>query len=339
MDITTGSIIWKTKMLPDNQGQYGAYSGAAIWGSSPPIDKKRRHVYVATGNLYSVPPEIEACQEEQENKTTPDVPNPCVKPEDHSESIVALDLDSGRIVWSNQLGGYDTFVLACIPAFSGSGPNNCPKFPGPDFDFGEAPMLLTVLSKDRGKLPKLLDILVAGQKSGIVWALERDHGKLVWDAVAGPGGSLGGASWGSATDGVRVYTSIINNMNLNFTLDPSNKVINAGGWVAMDASTGNILWSVATPNASYPIGPVTIANGVLLGTSLGSPNGAMHALDARTGTILWSKGIDENASISGGVSVNNGCMFVPQGISTVTQITFGSFAKHGHAVNAVCVKR
>lgn len=333
MDVKTGRILWQTKMVPDNGGRNGGYSGAAIWGSSPPVDAKRRHVYVATGNLYSVPADVEACQEAQNNKTTPDVPDPCIKPDDHSESILALDLDSGRIVWSNHLGGYDTWVLACdLPP--PSGPDNCPKIAGPDSDFGEAPMMLTVPNKDAKS--QWLDIVVAGQKSGFVWALERDHGKRVWDAVAGPGGTLGGASWGSATDGDRVYTSIINNEGLNFTLDPSSRVINAGGWVAMDASTGEILWSVATPNASYPLGPVTVANGVLLGTSLGVPNGAMHALDAKTGAILWSEEIHENASISGGVSVHSGCMFVPQGVSLITAISLP--AKHGHAVDAFCVK-
>jgi glucose dehydrogenase len=132
--------------------------------------------------LYSVPPDIEACQEAQNNKTTPDVPDPCIKPDDHSESILALDLDSGSIVWSNHLGGYDTWVFACDLPPPSAGPDNCPKIPGPDSDFGEAPMMLTVPNKDAKS--QWLDIVVAGQKSGFVWALERDHGKRVWDAVS-----------------------------------------------------------------------------------------------------------------------------------------------------------
>lgn len=178
MDVKTGGIMWQTKMLPDNRGKYGAYSGAAIWGSSPPIDVKRRHVYVATGNLYTVPPDVEACQEEQNNKTTPDVPNPCIKPADHSESVLALDLDSGDIVWSKHLGGYDTWVLACVSKPAAS---NCPKIPGPDYDFGEAPMMLTI--RNSGENP-WRDIVVVGQKSGIVWAVDCDDGNLMWDAVS-----------------------------------------------------------------------------------------------------------------------------------------------------------
>ncbi len=37
INITTGKIIWQTKMLPDNGGQRGLYVGLVIWGSSPSI--------------------------------------------------------------------------------------------------------------------------------------------------------------------------------------------------------------------------------------------------------------------------------------------------------------
>jgi len=37
MDITTGKIIWQTKMLPDNGVQRGLYVGPIMWGSSPSI--------------------------------------------------------------------------------------------------------------------------------------------------------------------------------------------------------------------------------------------------------------------------------------------------------------
>ncbi|KAK1552165.1 hypothetical protein Q3G72_011627 [Acer saccharum] len=59
LDVETGKILWKTFMLPYNNGKTGAYAGAAFWGSSPSIDIHRNHVYIATGNLYSAPPHIE----------------------------------------------------------------------------------------------------------------------------------------------------------------------------------------------------------------------------------------------------------------------------------------
>lgn len=172
-------------MLPDNGGKANLYSGAALWGSSPAVDVKRNLVFIATGNLYSVPPDVQACQIREANKTVPDVPDPCIRAGDNSESILALDLDTGKIVWAHHLGGVDVWNAACV---SGPSQPNCPPAAGPDYDFGEAPMLLTVHgNKSResrtGDDEEWQDIVVAGQKSGFVWALDRDDGHIVWDAV------------------------------------------------------------------------------------------------------------------------------------------------------------
>lgn len=164
-------------MLPDNGGSLGGYSGAAIWGSSPAIDISRRQVYVATGNLYTAPPEVTECQERQNNQTgRPTQPDQCFGPDINFNSILALDLDSGRIVWSRQLGGYDIFYFACLV------PNNpdCPPGPNVDADFGEAPMLLTIRPNGTRRA---LDVVVAVQKSGFAWALNRDNGSIVWFKV------------------------------------------------------------------------------------------------------------------------------------------------------------
>lgn len=162
-------------MLPDNSGRLGGYSGAAVWGSSPAIDISRRHVYVATGNLYTAPPEVTKCQERQNNQRgKPTHLDQCIGPDINFNSILALDLDSGRIVWSRQLGGYDVFYFACLV------PNNpdCPPGPNVDADFGEAPMLLTIHPNRTRR-----DVVVAVQKSGFAWALDRDNGTIVWFKV------------------------------------------------------------------------------------------------------------------------------------------------------------
>ncbi len=49
---------------------------------------------------------------------------------------------------------------------------NCLAKAGPDLDFGMASILV------KGKEGK--DLLLAGQKSGVVYALSPDGGKLVW---------------------------------------------------------------------------------------------------------------------------------------------------------------
>ena len=79
---------------------------------------------------------------------------------------------------------------------------------------------------------------------------------------AGPGGLYGGGNWGSATDNKRVYTNIINSDGKNFTLKPSQATTTAGGWMAMNAHNGEILWSMANPSNATSSGPVTVANHV-----------------------------------------------------------------------------
>lgn len=175
LDVRTGRVLWQTYMLPDNGGKLGGYAGAAIWGSSPSIDIIRRHVYVATGNLYTAPANVTECQEKQNNQTTPPTqPDQCIGPDVHFNSILALDMNSGKIIWSRQLGGYDIFYFACLT------PNNpdCPPGPNVDADFGEAPMLLSILANGT-----IRDVVVAVQKSGFAWALDRNNGNIVWFKV------------------------------------------------------------------------------------------------------------------------------------------------------------
>ncbi|KAJ0042557.1 hypothetical protein Pint_19278 [Pistacia integerrima] len=123
-----------------------------------------------------------------------------------------------------------------------------PPGPSPDADFGEAPLMLTMyLNRIKH------DLVVAVQKSGFAWALDRNNGSLVWSMEARPGGLGGGGMWGAATDEKRIYTNIANSQHKNFSLRPSKNTTIAGGWVAMDAKNGSVLWSTANPsNATCP---------------------------------------------------------------------------------------
>lgn len=175
VDVRTGRVLWQTYTLPDNGGKQGGYAGAAIWGSSPAIDVKRRHVYVGTGQLYTAPAEVLKCQEEQNKQPgKPTGPAQCIGPDIHYDSIMAFDIDSGEIVWSTQTLRYDVFNFLCLV------PNNpdCPPGPNLDADFGEAPMLLTINLNGTRR-----DVAVAVQKSGFAWALDRDNGDIVWVKV------------------------------------------------------------------------------------------------------------------------------------------------------------
>lgn len=119
-----------------------------------------------------------------------------------------------------------------------------------------------------------------------------------------------------------MYTNIANSNQQNFTLAPSKIVTTAGGWVAMDAGAGKILWSMAVPDNATTSGPVTIANGVLFGGSTFG-TGPVYALDAASGEILWS--YVTGASIYGGFAVSRGCVYVGHGYRRIPPFTAGSF--------------
>ncbi|GMI86931.1 hypothetical protein HRI_002362400 [Hibiscus trionum] len=324
----TGKILWRTYMLPDNFGRRGVYAGAAVWGSSPSIDIRRNHIYIATGNLYSAPKRVRECQERQNNRTDTATNDECVEPENHSDSILALDLDSGKIKWFNQLGGYDVWFFECNNV---SNPK-CPPGPNLGADFAAAPMMLTTYVNGIKR-----DLAVAVQKSGFAWALDRDNGNLIWSTVrypqSGPGGLTGGGTWGAATDEKRVYTNIANSDRKNFTLQPSTKVTTGGGWVGMDSKNGSILWSTADPVNGTANGPVTVANGVLFAGST-FRQGPIYAMNANTGKILWS--YNTGATIYGGASVSNGCIYFGHGYKVSVGLNDPGFTA-GKSLFAFCV--
>ncbi|MED6158337.1 hypothetical protein PIB30_031859 [Stylosanthes scabra] len=326
LDIETGAILWQTYMLPDNHGKLGEYAGAAVWGSSPSIDEARNHVYIGTGNMYSAPLRIIRCQEKQNNLTTPpSQPDECIEPENHSNSIVALDLEDGEIKWYKQLGGYDVWFLACNNLSSSP---DCPPGPNPDADFSEAPMMITIDVNGRNE-----DVVVAVQKSGFAWALNRDNGNIIWSTEAGPGGAGGGGYWGAATDTKIVYTNIANSAFKNFTLKPSNVTTTSGGWVAMDAATGTILWSLANPSNATASGPVSLANGILFAGSTNG-KGPIYAINGKSGEVVWSYEI--GATVYGGMSISDGCIYVGNGYKVGFALPIESFTS-GTSLYAFCV--
>ncbi|KAH7405453.1 hypothetical protein KP509_15G071000 [Ceratopteris richardii] len=320
-----GRVMWKTSMLPPDSGFYGA----AVWGSSPPIDVIRRLIFIGTGNNYQVPESVEQCERDRANNTRPDSPDPCLVDGVHEDSMLAIDIDNGKIIWSRQLQGYDVWTLPC--KLSSQNPN-CPSILGPDYDFGEAPMLLDMdyeCSSSTNASCRRQCLVISGQKSGVVWALDCDTGDVVWSTAAGPGGNFGGASWGASTDGERVYTNIINSNAKNFTLMPSRKVTLGGGWVAMDARTGKIVWSTAEPNGARAFGPMSVAPGLVFAGSSTS-QGELYALNASSGSILWK--YPTGAAIYGGYSISSRCIYGGNGYTNIPGI-----GKHGTNFYAFCI--
>lgn len=295
LDARTGEILWRVYMTPEG------YSGNAVWGSTPVIDVKRGSVYIATGNNYTLPEPVAGCA--IENMNDADALQRCFSPDNHFDSVMALDLYTGAIQWVTRSIPFDAWTLGCIlPELPGVPP--CPEPSGPDFDFAQGPSLFTITQAD-GRERELLGV---GQKSGQYWTFDPDTGEVVWVTQVGPGGALGGLQWGSATDGVRIYTAVSNYDGKEWQLiangELTGQVAHAGVLSAQDAETGTILWQTPTPGPSQA--EVTVANGVVFGCSV-DPMGHMYALDAASGEILWS--FASGGSCGGGASVVDGSVY------------------------------
>jgi len=291
LDAGTGRILWKTYMAPSNNNGSdvnlpGFYSGNGVWGSSPAVDTQRGLLYVGTANNFSAPPGV--CQSPEETNCEES------QADNHFDSIVALRLTDGAVVWATRTLRADVFSAQCL----------C----GPDLDFGAAPNLFTMTDPQNGRRRQLVGI---GQKSGDYWALDPDTGAVVWRTNVGPGGLGGGVEFGTAVDAGRVYVAEANSSQLPFTLSGSGpfagQTVTSGNWSALNPATGAILWQTPDPQASKNPGFVTAANGVVYAGSAEGSGGNMYALDAATGTVLWS--FASGGSVFSAPAVVHGMLF------------------------------
>ena len=271
VDAATGKLLWTARTMPPAKPigrrtsvgveMYGP-SGAPIW-ATPSIDPKRNLVYAATGENTS-PPATET-----------------------SNAVMAIDLDTGAVRWVKQALANDIWNMACRGP-NNSGPN-CPftaeESVLKDYDFGAQPIVI--------RTPKGRDLILAGQKSGDVWAFDPNaKGATVWNTKVGEGSALGGIHWGLAVDGRRVFAPV---SDPAFDDRPARP-----GMYALDVDTGRVLWSwAATPDCEGERGkrvsnctgrfglsaaPIVVDRAVLAG----SLDGKLRAWDAETGRVLFT---------------------------------------------------
>lgn len=285
LSAATGEQLWKTHTIPSEPRplsknprgvtRWGP-AGAAIW-SSPTIDVKRRLVYAATGNMYTEPQQ------------------------GTSDAVMAFDLNTGKVVWTAQVTPNDVFVVGC----NAPGGVNCPDDVGPDFDFGNSPMLAT--------LPSGRDLIVIGQKSGVGWALDPDNGgAVVWQYRAGTGGALGGMEWGSALDGERAYFPVSDVLDDKLEPNPSKD----SGWLhAVEIETGKRVWSVPPP--PFKCGsPSRSCNGALSAAItampgavlVGSNDGGLRIHSTTDGSVIWEFDTNRSFDTVNGVEAKGGAI-------------------------------
>jgi polyvinyl alcohol dehydrogenase (cytochrome) len=322
---STGAIQWSTYTVPSssgagdsnlpctgadpdpsdpNDGPTGCdYTGGAVW-DTPTIDADNGMVFVGTGNNYTAPDSAVACEQAAQDNNTSDAG--CTAPNDYFDSVLALNLSTGQVVWGHRVEGWDAWTVACF--FLPPGVTWCPSPRSPDYDFGgSGPNLL------KGKGPNGTTLVGVGQKSGIYWAFDEKTGAVAWQTLLGPGAALGGIEWGTAYDGGHIYAPLANSNNEPYTL-ANGQSATGGSWAALNPRTGVIDWQVATPGtnidgkASWGIGPASAANGVVfVGTSAGGGSPNMYALAAGSGKILWS--FAASGSVWSGPAIANGVVY------------------------------
>jgi len=270
LDVNTGQQVWKTytitgPLVPTGKNSKGTQlwgpSGGGVW-DSPTVDPEHHAIYIGTGDAYTRP----------------------VGP--HTDSIMALDMKSGNILWSVQDTPDDAWIAACHP------PNvseNCPSPLGPDSDFGTPPILRT--------LPDGHRLLLAGQKSGTVWAHDPDkHGALKWKIALAPkpAGDQGEIAWGGAADEQAAYYGL-----------------NSGGVVALALTDGTKKWFVPLDPAAgleqhhSEDGPLAVIPGVVFSDGW---DGVIRALSTDDGHVIWQYDTVKSFETVNGVAAKGGSM-------------------------------
>ncbi len=270
LDANAGKVLWVTQSVEEPLRELGENAkgkqrfgpaGASVW-NTPTVDAKRGLIYAGTGNSFG---RIAAAT---------------------SDSILAIRMSDGKIMWHHQEFAGDAFMARCQA--TNPADSNCAEKLGPDYDFGGSSAILQTVG---GK-----DILLAAGKGGVAIALDPDNdGKLVWrtqlwENQAPPGSGL--VVWGGAADGTRVY----------YPLQQPG-----GGLKALDIKTGKVEWNAAiAADRRGQAGPASAIPGVIF---TGGWDGILRAVASNGGAdgkVIWSFNAVQEFTTVNGVAAKGG---------------------------------
>jgi len=211
-----------------------------------------------------------------------------------ADAVVAFDLADGKLRWSRQPAGQGAEAAG----------------------FFSSPILRTLAS---GK-----QVILAGQRSGIVYALDPDRaGEILWQTKVSEGNAPGGVEWGPAADHHSLYVALS-----GLAADPQNP---SGSLTALDMKTGAVRWQTQAPAPACSWGQecphaqaqaVTVIPGIAFS---GSMDGHLRAYSTIDGKILWDyetatdfatvNGIKASGGTldQGGATIVNGVLYINSG--------------------------
>jgi alcohol dehydrogenase (cytochrome c) len=275
-DVRTGNEAWRFWTIP-RPGEPGSETwatdawktgGGAVWNTGS-YDPDLNLTYWGTGNPH------------------PEFPNTDPGDNLYTESVVALDADTGRLKWHYQFTPHDEW----------------------DWDSTQTPVLRDL--EWRGRTRK---VMLWANRNGLFYVLDRTTGEFLlgkpfvevnwmngFDAKGRPmrvvqtessirpgSGELGATNW---------YPS---------SYSPNTRLLYVSVWEsyanprfaamrALDPQTGERKWDFKKENAIFKSGALTTASDVLFTGVLGqgaagaAVDGEFYALDARTGQLLWQR--------------------------------------------------
>ena len=257
LDAMTGEELWRRFFIPEaveagkNDAGTPIYgpSGVPIWAGMAMDDDR---LYIATGDDYS-----------GEGSST-------------SDAIIALDKSSGETIWVRQARFGDVWNGSCEDVDR----INCPDDSGPDWDYGAGPIVTT---DEKGRR-----VVLAGDKGGVVAALDAETGVPLWKNKVGRGGVVAGINFGIAAHGGKVFVPVSDVPDGRIYDEPAKP-----GLYALDLATGDYVWRAPALRdlcngrpGCYPgySAAVSVTDDYVLA---GANDGWLRAFDVDDGALLW----------------------------------------------------
>ncbi|MGF6936536.1 alcohol dehydrogenase (cytochrome c) [Paraburkholderia sp. UCT70] len=269
------NIDAEKKQLAEKGSDFYKTLGGAVW-MTPAIDRKTRTVYFVVGN------------------PSPDFYG-AIRPGDNlfTDSMVAVDLDTGKYKWHYQYIPHDVW----------------------DLDAASPPILVDVRDRDG----RMVSGVIHAGKTGHVYVHDRTSGQLIrfspamipqenmWTPPTPQGahmlpGANGGVNWSPTAYSPETRLVYAANLHRPLTYQVEDTPYPGGGkmWLggsfktipneqqwgklaAVNVDTGKIVWSFKTDQPL--IGGVLVTAGNLVFNGEGT--GLFRAFDARTGKKLW----------------------------------------------------